>query len=110
MNKVLVPNQVYEAFENVKKTLSHVNEDDLSLIFLNIFVFGRSGDLKILKEYAMKDPTKYLHALIYGYTTDKTEALKTILKNWLSEPYVEDEEKDVEMFAERITRFFIQQK
>lgn len=106
MEKVLVPEKVYRAFENTKRAMSHIDSDQLNVLFLNIFTVGNVGDLKILKEYAKQNPTKYLQCLVCGYTLDKQEVLRNMLTEWLSDPYVEDEEKDIEIFAERLTQFF----
>lgn len=107
MEKVLVPEKVYRAFENTKRAMSHIDSDQLNVLFLNIFTVGNAGDLKILKEYAKQNPTKYLKCLVYGYTLDKQEVLKNMIHDWLESPIADnDEMKDIEIFAERLTQFF----
>lgn len=108
MDKVLLPEDVYLAFENTKKRVSKLSENEQLLIFMGITVTGRQGDSKILRDFAIRDPKKYLKALMFGYSLDKQEVLTNMIKNWLSEPYVEDEENDIKQFAERLTKFFLQ--
>ncbi len=107
---VLVNQEVYQAFESLKVRLSNMaNKDEINLLFLSIFnnANGQSDEVKVLREFAINYPTKYLHALVYGYSLDKMDVLKNMIRDWLDKPYVENEEKDIELFAERLTQFFL---
>lgn len=111
MEKVVVPDSVYKAFENTKRALrKFVTKDELNLIYLKIDLFGTTGDLKVLKDYSAEHPTEYLKALVNGYTSESSIEVKSMVKEWLEKPYVGNEEQDVENFAEMVTSYFLQKQ
>lgn len=106
MQKVLVPKEVQDAFNNVKRSLYYVTKEELNLFLMTVPVIGKAGDLKVLAEYAKENPTQYLNALVFGYTSNQKKVLVDMIHSWLNKPYVESEEKDVEDFAEMLITFF----
>ncbi|MCM3456570.1 hypothetical protein M3685_21965 [Heyndrickxia oleronia] len=110
--KVELPKDVFDAFERFKRTgRKYQTEDELNIVLMNVVFIGHYGDLAILKQFAMKNPTAYIHAIANGYTLknpDINEEVFELLDNWLSKSYVVDEKTDIRMFAEKLTNFYKQ--
>lgn len=111
--KVPLPQDVFDAFERFKRTgEKYQTKDELNIILMNVVFIGHYGDLAILKQYAMKNPTKYLKAVINGYTLEKENKLadevSDMLQKWLDVPYHGSEAEDVRLFSIKLTEFFNQ--
>lgn len=112
-SKVALPEEVFKAFESVNKRLRNVNASDDTIydILLNIRIYGNGaqGDLRTLYDYSMKNPKQYINAIANGYkleNTNITEQVSDLIQEWLNTEYVEDEETDIYLFAERLTEFY----
>lgn len=108
MEKVLVPEKVFNAFENLKRDLAHLDNEQKNFMFLNICSIGHSEDQQVLKQYAADNPTKYLQCLVYGYALDKKEILKEMIAKWVDDPVEDDLKKDMELFADKVFNLFNQ--
>jgi hypothetical protein len=109
VEKVELPLDVYNAFENLKRTWGRLlKKEEMDVIFLNITHIAQVGDAVVLKKYALENATKYIQAVANGYELNSTDKLicqvDMMLNIWLEEPY-EDEEKDRYNFAKDITEF-----
>lgn len=108
--KVKVPREVYEAFEHQKNLFCNLDINNQIRLFMAIPSARVHGQSKILKDYADKCPVDYIYALIHGCEPriDTKDELAKMLKDWLDKPYVENEQVDIEEFAETIVGFFEQ--
>lgn len=110
--RMIVPVKVAKAFDYHKKMWKIMNPSDINLMFMAI-PFARVSDRQtlILKKFAHQNPTLYLNAVLHGYKGHPSleEELAEMISDWLDKPYVNDEKRDIEQFAEKVTNFFQQQ-
>lgn len=80
---VELPLDVYNAFQTLKSQWRKLlKEDELSLIFLNVVHIARTGDLLILKQFALSHPKEYINALANGYTISEKDRKIDAIRRW----------------------------
>lgn len=111
-NKVLLPQEVYEAFERIKNSWAkHLNKDDFISMLLNVNTYGTTGDALVLKKFAATNPYEYVKALANGYKPAQSnikDEVSQMIHEWLNVEYVDNEKKDIQLFAEKLTNFYKQ--
>lgn len=106
--KVKIPHEVAAALERLKHGWSRTTDQDtINLLLLNAVHLARVGDLLVLKDFALKNPTTYIQALANGYEVITIEDQVTeMIDKWLDSPYEAINERvDVEAFSVRLVDF-----
>ncbi|MED3792096.1 hypothetical protein P4571_06565 [Niallia alba] len=112
MEKVELPLDVYNAFENLNRVWRKLGtKEEIDLMFMQILFIATDGipDSMTLKKYAIKNPTKYLQSLVNGYTLENYSKVvlevSQRLNEWMNTTYQGTEEQDRFEFAKEITSF-----
>ncbi|QBP06990.1 hypothetical protein [Virgibacillus phage Mimir87] len=113
MQPVKVPYEVAKAFEHHESMWIGMTRDDMNLMFMSIALNPVHGnEALILKNFAHKNPSKYVSALANGYIYGRNfeKEVAEMIELWLNKSYVGDEKRDIEDFARMVTSYFQQQK
>ncbi|KLV25705.1 hypothetical protein ABW02_15145 [Niallia circulans] len=112
MEKVELPLDVYNAFENLNRVWNKLGtKEEINLMFMQILFIATDGipDSMILKKYAIKNPTKYLQSLVNGYTLENYSKVVVQvshkLDDWMNRTYQGSKEQDRFNFAQELTGF-----
>jgi hypothetical protein len=111
MEKAIVPKQVAQALDLHFSLWKGQTQNAMLLQFMAVTLTDLGGTTAILRNFALKDPATYMHAVLYGYEPriEDEKDLANVIEIWMAKPYVDDERKDIEQFAGVITKHFQQQ-
>lgn len=102
MDPVTVPAHVAEAFDYHRKAWRSLDFERSKILFMLLPANGAANPYtETLKQYALKCPTHYMKAILYGYKPQvdlKTE-IAEILDDWLNKPWREGKQTELERIA-----------
>lgn len=106
--RMKVPPEVAEAFQYHENQWKNMSKDSINLMFMAIPCTTVHGKALVLKNFAQRNPSVYLYALVNGYVPeiDTERELTEMITAWLDKPYVGNEKRDISDFARMVVKYF----
>lgn len=109
--EVKVPKKVAEAFDYHHRMWVAMSAESRNYLFMALpSTRSVQRESLVLKDYAQKNPTKYVQALANGYDPEinAQDEIEQMITEWINSPYADNKKKDIKDFARMVTKYFQQ--